>query len=29
LGKPSGQEVWPDSHNLPLKILGFFPKIPL
>jgi hypothetical protein len=29
MGKPSGQKVWPASHNLPLKIMGFFPKIPL
>jgi hypothetical protein len=28
-GRPSGQEVWPASHTLPAKILGFFPKIHL
>jgi hypothetical protein len=28
MGRPGGQEVWPTSHNLPPKILGFFPKFP-
>jgi hypothetical protein len=27
-GRPGGQEVWPASHTLPPKFLGFFPKFP-
>jgi hypothetical protein len=28
MGRPGGQEVWLAGHNLPPKILGFFPKFP-
>jgi hypothetical protein len=28
MGRPGDQEVWPTGHNLPPKILGFFPKFP-
>jgi hypothetical protein len=28
MDRPGGQEVWPASHNLRPKILGFFPKFP-
>jgi hypothetical protein len=28
MGRLDGQEVWPVSHNLPTKILGFFLKFP-
>jgi hypothetical protein len=27
-GRLGGQEVWPASHTLPPKIMGFFPKFP-
>jgi hypothetical protein len=28
MGKPGGQEGWLVGHNLPPRILGFFPKFP-